>query len=269
MSFEELTPKTNASAPKPPVRVGMWQSRGATARPVVVIKGATLDVAFGSEARRFRILLGTAEDRHLLRIVADVGGAFSATEIGKAKGATFWRFLLPPDVARFPSCKIDPQEAAFEPDKGGHALTITLPPWAWDAAARKETEARIEKSASEPRPPPKVPAGSPRPAASEKSRIHHGSITVSLTPGEEAILFGGKETELNERQAKAAAALAKASPNPVSRAKLIEAIWGGRSPPSAEAMLDAVLSSLRQALPSIGLKIESFKGIGVAMREAA
>src|SRR5262245_3692259 len=138
MSFEDLVPTTKGKAERTPVRVGMSQMRQAPARMSVVV-GAELVQGWGAS---YKLSLGKAEDRHLLKIAADPGGLFQPGEIpGLKKDANkaatgggnggFVRFLLPPHD-RFPATSVKLQAASFERDEKRKVLLVTLPAWAWD-----------------------------------------------------------------------------------------------------------------------------------------
>lgn len=138
--FEEMIQARRTSVKEPiPCRVGM-QARGETA-PARMFVCLHVDVLerFG-EAETFRVGVGSAEDRHLIRIAADPAGTFKPGHLPGGRGTTarpYRTFLLSP-VARFPNCKIALQEVQFE--WKAKALLITLPTWAWDEAAKRDAE---------------------------------------------------------------------------------------------------------------------------------
>jgi DNA-binding response OmpR family regulator len=69
------------------------------------------------------------------------------------------------------------------------------------------------------------------------------------------------------RQARLFAALAPAMPQVVDRAFLIKKIWAGqRIPEFAEQILGALVRDSAVAAASIGLSINSVRGVGVALQ---
>lgn len=137
MSWQELQPFKRAASAAAPVRVGVRQIRDAPARALILIKSDILKLL--GPAKRFRIALGSAEQRHQLRIAVDEVGPFEPEEVGKAKGGGVFRFLLPP-LDRFPECKVEAQAADYQHDKAGKAIIVDLPAWAWNEKVKLDLE---------------------------------------------------------------------------------------------------------------------------------
>lgn len=140
MSFDDLIPQKRGQTSKAPVpaRVGMRARGLAPARMAVTLHADTLKI-FGG-AKNFRIGLGKAETKHLLRIAADPNGSFELIKL-PGRGTSYFVFLLPAST-RLPNCRIESQEVKFEIEGKGKALLITLPGWAWNESSKREMEQR-------------------------------------------------------------------------------------------------------------------------------
>ena len=136
MAFLELFPtKPSANEERVPLRIGMTQRKGARARLVLLFDRSILS-QLGGSGERYRIQLGSVENRHELRLIQDDQGLFKAATAGGKQSMTV-RITLP-IVDQFPDCKIAAESTKFAVSK--NELTVTLPAWAWNPEAKRVRE---------------------------------------------------------------------------------------------------------------------------------
>ncbi len=93
-----------------------------------------------------------------------------------------------------------------------------------------------------------------------QQRVHYAGFSFDMS--NMTAWFSGAQLTLSSQQFRALLTLARNVGQPVSRLQLSEAIWGGETPESANA-LDATIHRLRGRLPNeAGLRLQSIYGIG-------
>lgn len=140
------------------------------------------------------------------------------------------------------------------------------------SAAEPASESGPKRPAAAAAPAPKPAAPQPParpPHAGEKVEVQNATagLLVRLAPDEESITFRGREMELTARQARLAAILTPAAPQPVDRQFIIGRMWAGQPIATADVVLAQVCSELRAAVGSIGLDVIATRGVGIALAE--
>jgi DNA-binding response OmpR family regulator len=105
-----------------------------------------------------------------------------------------------------------------------------------------------------------------RPDVSDQMRVADLEIDLRLR----TVIRGGKEISLTNREFALLAALAEASPRPVSKTTLIERVWDQHFD-SGTNVLNVYVNYLRKKIDLPGLKplVHTMRGIGFALREEA
>jgi two-component system copper resistance phosphate regulon response regulator CusR len=105
-----------------------------------------------------------------------------------------------------------------------------------------------------------------RPDMSDQMRV--ADLEIDLRS--RTVIRGGKEISLTNREFALLAALAEASPRPVSKTTLIERVWDQHFD-SGTNVLNVYVNYLRKKIDLPGLKplVHTMRGIGFALREEA
>ncbi|MCZ7564721.1 MAG: hypothetical protein M5U08_13855 [Burkholderiales bacterium] len=113
--------------------------------------------------------------------------------------------------------------------------------------------------------PAKPPAPRPpKPAAPARDPLFANGVEITFGPDAD-VTYAERTTEITERQAELLAVLAPAMPLPVGRDFIAGKLWA--SPPThADVMLGEIASSLKAALPGIGLQLKTVRGVGIALQ---
>ena len=138
--WNELEPDPKTVAATAPVRFGLSKTgrhAKSRAKGVVLIR-KTIVQQLGMTNWRVRIRVGKGGRAHQIAIVPDAQGPFELAEVGVAKGGGVFRVRLPM-VEAWPDKAVPPAERSFKVETEGKTkiLVIALPPYCWDANARR------------------------------------------------------------------------------------------------------------------------------------
>jgi len=137
-------------------------------------------------------------------------------------------------------------DPAPEAEADGEALATSGPP--------ADTEGDAEGGPDE-----------PAPAADGSQAFSQHGVVLVLSRNDECITYRGKMLDLTANQAAFLAVLLKAAPHPVGVEFILKKLFAGRKVDEAQMRLEQLERELRKALPSIGLSLESIKGVGLKL----
>lgn len=86
-------------------------------------------------------------------------------------------------------------------------------------------------------------------------------VTIDLTEGRERVSNRGVTAEVTKRQAKLVYLLARSRPSGATRGTILNALWDGKPPAEAEAVLSQIVGDIAEVLAPLKLAIEP-KGVG-------
>ncbi len=134
-SWNELIPPEKSTAIGGLVRISFSMRTSGFSRGRLLIRHSVLEQING-EPYRYNIAAGKGENKHLLRLKQDKGGAFTAVEVrnhlpNKPKSADpVWRIMLPVNED-WAILNMKPVEVAHE-HCNPRSLIITLPAVVWN-----------------------------------------------------------------------------------------------------------------------------------------
>ncbi|MCK1583233.1 response regulator transcription factor [Bradyrhizobium sp. 168] len=241
MAFERITIAVGKT--KQPAGLSI-SARGNT---VVAVSAELIKEAGFKANASFAVLLGTEDDAGKLRIMHDKDGVPCAREF-KRTGAFFFKLGTVPAIG---TLQRKQQRTAARLVDGG--IEVDIPPDDGPkllAAPAKSSQAPTKPAA------PKTSAGET-----------FGNVVINAGDDEESITFKGKTVAISAREAKFLKILAKPRPNAVGLPFIIDKLWDGRAPSSAQVMVIALATDLKKSLPSIGLTVNHVKGVGYQLKD--
>ncbi|MEP0323275.1 hypothetical protein [Bauldia litoralis] len=133
---------------------------------------------------------------------------------------------------------------------------------------KPKAEPEPPEPAPEPEPPPEPehkPAHIPRPESKPAAVVSRGHIRIDTTYDAEAIIVGDKRMDVSTSAAAVLGILLKAAPSPVGEKWITDRVYPSVGHVEAENRLAVIVKDLTHGLPTVGLELKAFKGVGLAL----